>query len=77
MGASNFTYAEASWTQALLQTQALQIGRKKLTTNLQLAKKSKNLLPAGRPPARRHHFVSPGDIISESAGDIVGICSRP
>jgi hypothetical protein len=31
-------------------------------------------LPARRPPARRHHLVSPGDIISESAGDIIGIC---
>jgi hypothetical protein len=25
--------------------------------------------------AGRHHLVSPGDIISESAGDFVGICS--
>jgi hypothetical protein len=33
-------------------------------------------LPAGCPPARRHHLVSPGDIISESAGDFVGICRR-
>src|SRR5205085_822359 len=32
--------------------------------------------PAGRPPARRHHLVSPSDIISESAGDFVGICRR-
>jgi hypothetical protein len=32
----------------------------------------KNLLPVRRPPARRNHLVSPGDIISESAGDIVG-----
>jgi ketosteroid isomerase-like protein len=31
--------------------------------------------PAERPLARRHHLVSPGDIISESAGDFVGICS--
>jgi hypothetical protein len=44
-----------------------------LTTGLQLAKK---LRPAGRPPARRHHLVSPGDIISESAGDFVGICTQ-
>jgi hypothetical protein len=44
-----------------------------LTTTLQLCQ---NLLPAGRPPARRHHFVSPGDIISESAGDFVGICTQ-
>jgi DNA recombination protein RmuC len=42
-----------------------------LTTGLQLAKKRQ---PARRPPARRHHLVSPGDIISESAGDFVGIC---
>jgi len=42
-----------------------------LTTGFKLAKK---LRPAGRPPARRHHLVSPGDIISESAGDFVGIC---
>src|SRR5205823_2391949 len=34
-----------------------------------------NLLPAERPPARRHHFGTPGDIISESAGDFVGICT--
>jgi hypothetical protein len=34
-----------------------------------------NLLPAERPPARRHHFGTPGDIISESAGDFVGICN--
>jgi hypothetical protein len=33
-----------------------------------------NLLSAERPPARRHHFGTPGDIISESAGDFVGIC---
>jgi IstB-like ATP binding protein len=32
-----------------------------------------NLLPAERPPARRHHFGTPGDIISESAGDFVGM----
>jgi len=25
--------------------------------------------------AGRHHLVSPGDIISESAGDFVGICT--
>jgi predicted TIM-barrel fold metal-dependent hydrolase len=43
-----------------------------LTAGLQLAKK---LRPAGCPPARRHHLVSPGDIISESAGDFVGICN--
>ena len=43
-----------------------------MTTSPQLAK---NLLPARRPPARRHHLVSPGDIISESAGDIAGIRS--
>src|SRR5262249_32266933 len=36
---------------------------------------AKTLMPAGRPPARRHHFGTPGDIISESAGDFVGICS--
>jgi hypothetical protein len=36
-----------------------------------------NLLPAERPPARRHHFGTPGDIISESAGDFVGICRHP
>jgi hypothetical protein len=35
-----------------------------------------NLLLAERPPTRRHHFGTPGDIISESAGDFVGICSR-
>jgi hypothetical protein len=33
-----------------------------------------NLLSAERPTARRHHFGTPGDIISESAGDFVGIC---
>jgi hypothetical protein len=44
-----------------------------LTAGLQLAKK---LRPAGCPPARRHHLVSPGDIISESAGDFVGICNQ-
>jgi hypothetical protein len=32
------------------------------------------ILPAECPPARRHHLVSPGDIISESVGDFVGIC---
>jgi hypothetical protein len=32
-----------------------------LTTGFKLAKK---LRPAGFPPARRHHLVSPGDIIS-------------
>jgi hypothetical protein len=26
--------------------------------------------------AGRHHLVSPGDIISESAGDFVGICTN-
>ena len=46
---------------------------KGLTAGLQLAKKRS---PARRPPARRHHLVSPGDIISESAGDFVGICRR-
>src|SRR5215467_11158471 len=35
----------------------------------------KNLLSAERPPTRRHHLVSPGDIVSESAGDIVGTCN--
>jgi putative transposase len=30
-------------------------------------------LPKKRQPARRHHLVSPGDIISESAGDFVGV----
>jgi hypothetical protein len=45
-------------------TQALQIDRKGLTTGLQLAKK---LPPAGYPPAKRHHLISPGEFISESA----------
>ena len=43
-----------------------------MTTSPQLAK---ILSSAGRPPARRHHLVSPGDIISESAGEFVGICT--
>jgi hypothetical protein len=51
----------------------LQIHPTGLTTTLQFVR---NLLPARRPPARRHHFVSPGDIISESAGDIIGIRKR-
>src|SRR5271167_539481 len=50
---------------------ALQTNCKGLTTGLQLAKTRP---PARCPPARRHHLVSPGDIISESAGDFVGIC---
>src|ERR1700756_4755144 len=49
------------------EAKALQIDHKGLTTGLQLAKK--------RQPARRHHLVSPGDIVSESAGDFVGIRS--
>src|ERR1700732_761271 len=44
------------------ETPTLQVDRKGLTNGLQLAKK---FPPAGRPPARRHHLVSPGDIISE------------
>ena len=48
-------------------TPTLQIDPKGLTTGPQLCQ---NLLPAGRPPARRHQ----GDIISESAGDLAGIC---
>jgi hypothetical protein len=32
--------------------------------------------PVGRVPAdRRYHLVSPGDIISESADDFIGVCS--
>ena len=53
------------------QTPTLHIDPKELTTSSQLCQK--NLPPAGRPPARRHHLVSPGDIIAESAGDFVGI----
>src|SRR5271169_5960380 len=52
---------------------ALQTNCKGLTTGLQLAKTRP---PARCPPARRHHLVSPGDIISESAGDFVGICTN-
>src|SRR5262245_26427437 len=55
-----------------LETPTSQIDPKGLTTDRQLAKN----LPAERPPARRHHLVSPGDIISESVGDFVGICMR-
>src|SRR5215471_17061963 len=55
------------------ETTTLQIDPAGLTTSPQLAK---NLLPARRPPARRHHLVSPGDIISESVGDFVGICTN-
>ena len=51
--------------------QTLPIDHKGLTAGPQLATK---LRSAGRPPARRHHLGSPGDIISESAGDFVGIC---
>jgi hypothetical protein len=41
-----------------------------LTASLQLCQ---NHLLAVRPPAKRHRLLSPGDIISESAGDIVGM----
>jgi hypothetical protein len=47
-----------STAQPLL-TPTRQIDPKGLTTDLQLVK----ILPAECPPARRHHLVSPGDII--------------